>query len=131
MIPNHTHERVPIGVDLRYPSQVGGIVDGMTDEYLDHDFQLDRRKDQRPKSNSLKGSRALEADADMVLLIYRDVVINHPVIDFEITQLIVGKNRHHPVSVTSPAFTAYMLQFAKVVERRLPDLRPLGSGRPV
>ena len=58
--------------------------------------ESERRADRRPQLSDLRDSGTIEADADVVLFLYREGMHNHDV-DRSQTTLIVAKNRNGPV----------------------------------
>lgn len=66
----------------------------------------DSRVDKRPRMSDLRESGAMEQDADLVLFIYRDEYYNPGSEDAGKAELIVGKNRHGPMTTVNLAFHA-------------------------
>jgi len=58
--------------------------------------ESERRADRRPQLSDLRDSGTIEADADVVLFLYREGMHN-PEVDRSQTTLIVAKNRNGPV----------------------------------
>ena len=56
----------------------------------------DARNDKRPMLSDLRESGAIEQDADLVLMIYRDDYYNPNSEDKGIAEVNVAKNRHGP-----------------------------------
>lgn len=54
---------------------------------------LEQRSNKRPIMSDLKGSGAIEADADLIMFIYRDEVYNESSSDKGIAEILVSKNR--------------------------------------
>jgi replicative DNA helicase len=75
---------------------------------------LEKRASQRPKASDLKDSGSLEADADMVLLIYRDDVVNPDSQDAGLAEVIIGKNRHGPMPTIRLAYIANFVKFTNL-----------------
>ena len=79
--------------------------------------QVNRRVDQRPKDDrmphmgDLLESGAIEAEADMVAMLYRPAVYDAGVSPAE-TFLSIEKNRHGPTGVVELTFKAESLRFA-------------------
>lgn len=61
------------------------------------------RDDQRPKISDLRESGAVEQDADVVILLHREIDTENK---YEI-DMLVGKNRHGPTGATSMAFIGH------------------------
>jgi replicative DNA helicase len=76
------------------------------------------RSDHRPQLSDLRESGALEQDADLVLLIYRDDVYNKdpnsP--DAGTAELIVAKQRNGPTGVVRLAFLREQTRFANLAQ---------------
>jgi replicative DNA helicase len=76
------------------------------------------RSDHRPQLSDLRESGALEQDADVVVLIYRDDVYNRdpnsP--DAGIAELIVAKQRNGPTGVVRLAFLREQTRFANLAQ---------------
>ena len=74
------------------------------------------RSDHRPQLSDLRESGALEQDADLVILIYRDDAYNrdpnNP--DAGTAELIVGKQRNGPTGVVRLAFLREQTRFANL-----------------
>jgi replicative DNA helicase len=76
------------------------------------------RSDHRPQLSDLRESGALEQDADLVALIYRDDVYNkdpnNP--DAGTAELIVAKQRNGPTGVIRLAFLREQTRFASLAQ---------------
>jgi replicative DNA helicase len=76
------------------------------------------RSDHRPQLSDLRESGALEQDADLVLLIYRDDVYNKdpnsP--DAGTAELIVAKQRNGPTGIVRLAFLREQTRFASLAQ---------------
>jgi replicative DNA helicase len=76
------------------------------------------RSDHRPQLSDLRESGALEQDADVVLLIYREDAYNrdpnHP--DAGTAELIVAKQRNGPTGVVRLAFLREQTRFANLAQ---------------
>ncbi|HLG54896.1 MAG TPA: replicative DNA helicase [Vicinamibacterales bacterium] len=76
------------------------------------------RSDHRPQLSDLRESGALEQDADVVVLIYRDDVYNRdpnsP--DAGIAELILAKQRNGPTGVVRLAFLREQTRFASLAQ---------------
>ncbi len=64
----------------------------------------DARNDKRPMLSDLRESGAIEQDADLVLMIYRDEYYNPETSEDQgVAEVNVAKNRHGPRKVSSPS----------------------------
>jgi replicative DNA helicase len=76
------------------------------------------RSDHRPQLSDLRESGALEQDADLVMLIYRDDVYNkdpnNP--DAGTAEIIVAKQRNGPTGVVKLAFLREQTRFANLAQ---------------
>jgi replicative DNA helicase len=76
------------------------------------------RSDHRPQLSDLRESGALEQDADLVILIYRDDVYNrdpnNP--DAGTAELIVAKQRNGPTGTVKAAFLREQTRFANLAQ---------------
>jgi len=75
---------------------------------------VEQRQDKRPVMADLLESGAIEADADVVLFLYRDEYYNKDTSDKGIAEVIVGKHRNGPVGVVKLAFFPEHTQFVNL-----------------
>ena len=78
------------------------------------------RSDHRPQLSDLRESGALEQDADVVILVYRDDVYNRDPnnADAGIAELILAKQRNGPTGVVKLAFLREQTRFANLAPSR-------------
>ena len=77
------------------------------------------RSDRRPQLSDLRESGALEQDADVVILIFREEMYkqsNEPAETDGIAELIVAKQRNGPTGVVKLAFLKQQTRFANLAE---------------
>ncbi|MBF0441203.1 MAG: replicative DNA helicase [Oligoflexales bacterium] len=78
--------------------------------------ELERRVgDKRPKVADLKGSGSIEQDADLVLLLHREEVVNPGTDQKGIAELIIGKNRFGPTATVKLAYHAETVSFLNLI----------------
>lgn len=64
---------------------------------------VESRNDKRPVMSDIRSSGAIEQDADVVIMLYRDEYYNPDTTDEGILELIIAKNRHGKSGVTAKA----------------------------
>ena len=74
----------------------------------------DARGEHRPTLSDLRESGAIEQDADVVMLIYRDEYYNPKTTKKGIAEVIVAKHRNGPVGTVGLAWHAEYLRFANL-----------------
>ena len=80
---------------------------------------LETRNDKRPQLSDLRDSGALEADADIVLFIYRDEVYNPETKDRGVAEINIAKHRNGPLGRVKLAFLDTYASFANLERRTL------------
>jgi replicative DNA helicase len=75
---------------------------------------LEMRGDKRPTMSDLKDSGSIEADADAVLLLYRDEIYSPDSPDRGTAEVIVAKNRNGPTGTVKLAWLASITKFASM-----------------
>lgn len=74
---------------------------------------LESRTEKRPQLSDLRESGALEQDADVVMFIYRDEMVNPPTDETRgWAEIIVGKHRSGPTGIKKLLFLGHLTTFA-------------------
>jgi replicative DNA helicase len=76
----------------------------------------ERRPNKRPILSDLRESGAIEQDADVVMLLYRDEIYHADTKDRGVAELIVSKNRHGLVRTVRLAFIAAKTRFMDLAD---------------
>jgi replicative DNA helicase len=82
---------------------------------------VEQRQDKRPLMSDLLESGSIEADADVVLFIYRDDYYNQESEKQNIAEIIVAKHRHGPVGTVELAFLKEFTRFYDLEKSYLPS----------
>lgn len=72
---------------------------------------LEKRPDHRPRLSDLRESGALEADADLIMLLWRKHWYTQKVEDDGKAELIIAKQRHGPIGSCPLLFTPHYTRF--------------------
>lgn len=76
--------------------------------------ELERRPNKRPMASDLRDSGAIEQDADLILMVYRDEVYNSESDDKGVAEVIIGKHRNGPVGIIKLGFEGQYSKFTNL-----------------
>ncbi len=82
---------------------------------------LEQRQDKRPMLSDLRESGALEQDADVVMLLYRDEIYNPESEHKGVAEVIVAKHRNGPTGTVKLAFLGHFTRFENMSSRQPPN----------
>ncbi|MEI7904508.1 MAG: replicative DNA helicase [Candidatus Firestonebacteria bacterium] len=73
------------------------------------------RSEKRPQLSHLRESGAIEQDADVVLMLYRESYYNREVENKAETEIIIGKQRNGPTGIVKVAFLEEYAKFDNII----------------
>ncbi|WP_428362905.1 DnaB-like helicase C-terminal domain-containing protein [Leptodesmis sp.] len=76
---------------------------------------VEARTDKRPNNSDLKESGAIEQDADLIIMLYREEYYNPETTDSGIAEMIITKNRNGATGTAKLLFEAEFTQFRNLV----------------
>lgn len=85
---------------------------------------VESRADKRPMVSDLRESGAIEQDADLILLLYRDEVYNAESPMKGIAEVIVGAGRHVPAGTLHLKFEGRYTKFSDIAAEDVPRSEP-------
>jgi replicative DNA helicase len=77
---------------------------------------VEARKPPRPQLSDLRESGAIEQDADVVCMIYRDEIYDEESMDKGVAEVIIAKQRNGPTGVVKLAFQGEFTRFSNLAD---------------
>lgn len=89
---------------------------------------VESRSDKRPMMSDLRQSGAIEQDADMILMLYRDEYYNKDSSDRGICEVIIAKNRDRTTGTVKMLFEAKYSRFRSIATGDSKHVAPVKKG---
>jgi replicative DNA helicase len=77
---------------------------------------VEARKPPRPQLSDLRESGAIEQDADVVCMIYRDEIYDEESMDKGVAEIIIAKQRNGPTGIVKLAFQGEFTRFSNLAD---------------
>lgn len=84
--------------------------------------KVDERADKRPMMSDLRDSGAIEQDADIILMMYRDEYYNQKTAEKGIAEIIIGKQRMGETGIIKVLFQGEFSRFRNLTEEAKANL---------
>jgi len=81
---------------------------------------VEQRTNKRPMLSDLRESGSIEQDADLVLMLYRDVYYNPDSPDRDLAEVIITKHRNGPTGTVKLLFNADLTEFRNLAQTDQP-----------
>lgn len=78
--------------------------------------EVEKRSNKRPAMGDLKDSGAIEQEADVITMLYRDEVYNPDTPDQGIAELNTEKNRHGPIGMVKTVWVSESMRFEDLAQ---------------